>query len=277
MADGKPYRMLGSMQDITERREAAEILEQKIDERTRELKQVNDQLKQFTYAASHDLQEPLRKVTFFLNRLLSNIGPSLSEEDKRIAERVEHTTERMRSLINDLLAYSNTTLGARGSEEVDIAKIVNEVMDDMEVTIIEKGALVKIQQLPLVKGDKRQLRQLFQNLISNAVKYHKKGEVPQVHLLAELVMGEEIEALIPQERKRDFFHKIQVRDNGIGFHPDDGERIFRLFQRLHGKAEYPGTGIGLAIVQKVVENHNGYIWAESNPGEGATFNVLLPT
>jgi PAS domain S-box-containing protein len=272
-----PVTMVGTVMDVTEEKRASELLEQKIEERTRELKQVNDQLKQFTYAASHDLQEPLRKVTFFLDRLLSNMGPSLSEENKRIAERLEHTTGRMRSLIDDLLAYSNTTLGVTGFEQVDLTNVVKEVLDDMEVTIIEKGAIIDVRQLPHVKGDQRQLRQLFQNLITNAVKYHKQGEVPHVQLTAQLVKGGDIEACIPGERKSALYHQIQVRDNGIGFHPDDSERIFRLFQRLHGKAEYPGTGVGLAIVQKVVENHHGFIWAESRPDEGATFKVLLPT
>jgi PAS domain S-box-containing protein len=274
--DGKPYRMLGSMQDITERKQAAELLEQKIEERTRELRQVNDQLKQFTYAASHDLQEPLRKVSFFLERLLSNIGSSLSEENKRISERIEHTTRRMRGLIDDLLAYSNTTLGVTGFEKVDLTDVVKEVIDDMEATIIQKGATVDLQQLPRIKGDQRQLRQLFQNLISNALKYQKGDVAPQVHIRSQLVKGEAIEACIPDERKSAIFHQIMVKDNGIGFHPDDAEKIFSLFQRLHGKAEYEGTGVGLAIVQKVVENHHGFIWAESKPGEGATFNVLLP-
>lgn len=252
-------------------------MEQKVEERTRELRMLNEQLTQFTYAASHDLQEPLRKISFFLSRLLSSIGQGLSEENRHTVDRIEHTTGRMRSLIDDLLAYSNTTLGITRFKEIDLTDVVKEVLEDMEVTITEQGARIDLEQLPVVKGDQRQLRQLFQNLVSNALKYQKGAETPHVQISSKLVKGTDIEAYVPQEQKSFMFHQIKVRDNGIGFHPDDAERIFRLFQRLHGKAEYPGTGVGLAIVQKVVENHHGFIWAESQPGKGAAFSVLLPT
>jgi signal transduction histidine kinase len=258
--------------DITPIKEAQLQLERTVEE----LRRSNANLEEFTYAASHDLQEPLRKISFFLSRLLSSIGQSLSEENKNTVDRIEHTTGRMRSLIDDLLAYSNTTLGITSFKEVDLMDVVKEVLEDMEVTIAEQGARIEFQQLPVVKGDQRQLRQLFQNLVSNALKYQKEGKTPHVQISARLVNGTDIEAYVPQEQKSFLFHQIQVSDNGIGFHPDDAERIFRLFQRLHGKAEYPGTGVGLAIVQKVVENHHGFIWTESKPGEGATFNVLLP-
>jgi PAS domain S-box-containing protein len=273
--DNQP-RIIGTLMDITAEKKAAEVLEQKVEERTRELKQVNDQLKQFTYAASHDLQEPLRKISFFLDRLLANFGPTLNEENKQITERLQHTAHRMRSLIDDLLAYSNTSLGVTGFEEIRLTGIIEEVLDDMEATILEKGAEVNVLELPIVKGDRRQLRQLFQNLISNALKYHKKGELPKVKITAQKVLGKEIEAKLSFSTSNNDFHLIEIKDNGIGFDPDDADRIFNLFQRLHGKAEYEGTGVGLAIVQKVVENHNGYIWAESEPGKGAKFKVLLP-
>ncbi|MBB1287273.1 PAS domain S-box protein [Flavisolibacter sp. BT320] len=281
--DGVPVATVIEVRDITLeleaeqslRRSAAE-LEQLVGERTQDLQQLNEQLQQFTYAASHDLQEPLRKITFFLERLLSNIGPTLSENDKRIAERIEHTIRRMQGLIRDLLDYSNTTLGTIGFEEVALDQIVKEVLNDMEATILQSGAVINQHHLPSVKGDHRQLRQLFQNLISNALKYHKKELPPQVQISSKRVKGIETNTYIKGERKNDSFYLIEVKDNGIGFDPDDADRIFRLFQRLHGRSDYEGTGVGLAIVQKVVENHNGYIWAESKPGEGATFNVLLP-
>jgi PAS domain S-box-containing protein len=268
--------LIGTLMDITEEKKAADLLEQKIEERTRELKQVNDQLKQFTYAASHDLQEPLRKISYFVDRLLIGLGGALTEEHKMITQRIQLTTGRMRTLIDDLLAYSNTTLGVTGFEEVALSVLVQGVLDDMEATVLEKGAHISVQQLPTVKGDQRQLRQLFQNLISNSLKYHKKGEAPQVQITSHKVSGKEIDADIPPIIRDKSFHLIQVRDNGIGFDPDDAERIFRIFQRLHGKAEYEGTGVGLAIVEKVVENHHGYIWSESSPGEGASFYVALP-
>jgi PAS domain S-box-containing protein len=268
--------LIGTIMDITEEKRAADLLEQKIEERTQELKQVNEQLKQFTYAASHDLQEPLRKISFFLDRLLTNLGPALSEENEKIAQRIQHTTGRMKVLIDDLLAYSNTTLGVTGFEDVKLGDIVKEVLDDMEATIIEKGAVVTVYELPVIKGNQRQLRQLFQNLISNAVKYQKRDETPRVEISSKQIRGDETDAPLSEDKKNNQYHLIEVKDNGIGFDPDDAERIFRLFQRLHGKAEYEGTGVGLAIVQKVAENHSGYIWAESRPGHGAKFKILLP-
>ncbi|HEU4903149.1 MAG TPA: PAS domain S-box protein, partial [Flavisolibacter sp.] len=184
--------LIGTLMDITEEKRAADLLEQKIEERTRELKQVNDQLKQFTYAASHDLQEPLRKISYFVDRLLINLGGTLSDENKMITQRIQLTTGRMRTLIDDLLAYSNTTLGVTGFEEVALSVLVQGVLDDMEATVLEKGAQIRVWQLPAVNGDQRQLRQLFQNLISNALKYHKKGEAPQVQITSRKVQGKEI-------------------------------------------------------------------------------------
>jgi len=268
--------LIGIVLDITEEKKAAEFLEQRIEERTRELKQANDQLKQFTYAASHDLQEPLRKISFFIDRLLTGVGPSINEENKKIADRIQHTTKRMRGLIDDLLDYSNTTLGTMGFEEVDLNTIVHEVLDDMEATINEKEAIIDLDTLPRVKGDPRQLRQLFQNLVSNALKYHKKDEKPHVVIQSKVVKDMDFKRKLPAENSEVAFYEINVSDNGIGFDQADADRIFGLFHRLHGRAEYEGTGVGLAIVQKVVENHHGYIRAVSEPGKGATFNLLLP-
>ena len=208
--------------------------------------------------------------------LMLNLSPALNEQNKKITERIQHTIGRMRALIDDLLTYSNTTLGVTGFGEVVLTDIVKDVLDDMEATLIEKGADVKLGELPNVRGDQRQLRQLLQNLISNGLKYHKKEQAPEVIISAQTVDGKAVDGNIPQEFRKNKYHLIEVKDNGIGFDPDDAERIFRLFQRLHGKAEYEGTGVGLAIAQKVVENHHGYIWAEGEPGAGASFKVLLP-
>jgi PAS domain S-box-containing protein len=272
---GNILKWFGTCTDIHDQKSVADLMEIRVDERTRELKQVNEQLKQFTYAASHDLQEPLRKISFFLDRLIGNLGPEIKEENKKITDRLQHTAGRMRNLIDDLLAYSNTSFGAKGFTDIALTDLVKETLDDMEATVIEKNAVVKLKQLPTLKGDHRQLRQLFQNLISNALKYHKKNEAPLVQLSSKLVVGRDTDAPIPEEIRNEKFYLIEVKDNGIGFDPDDADRIFRLFQRLHGKAEYEGTGVGLAIVQKVVENHNGFVWAESKPGEGSSFRMLF--
>lgn len=258
------------------RRSAAE-LEQMVHERTRELKQAIEQLKQFTYAASHDLQEPLRKIQFFTERLLTGLGSSVSGENQRIASRIQHTTNRMRILIDDLLHYSNAALSAEGlKEEADLNLIVRDVLDDMEAAIIEKRATIDIQELPQIRGNQRQLKQLFHNLISNALKYGKAGQAPSVGIQSRLVKREAVKGSLPDEVNSMAFYEIEVWDNGIGFEQQYAERIFGLFQRLHGRSEYEGTGVGLAIVQKVVENHKGHIRAESEPGKGASFKVLLP-
>jgi PAS domain S-box-containing protein len=273
--NGQPVSLVGTVMDITNEKRTSELLEQKIEERTKELTQLNEQLKQFTYAASHDLQEPLRKITYFMDRLIVKITPSLDEEDIKITERISKTTERMRVLINDLLAYSNTSLGITGFQDVDLSSVVQDVLDDMEATIIDNGASVVYEDLPHVIGDARQLRQMFQNLISNALKYHKLDEGARVHIGVEKVKASELKNF-QLENGDSSYYKIEVRDNGIGFKIEDASRIFQLFQRLHGRSEYAGTGVGLAIVQKVVENHKGFIWAESEPGKGAIFNILLP-
>ncbi|HVG12789.1 MAG TPA: PAS domain-containing protein, partial [Flavisolibacter sp.] len=188
----KQLSVVGTVLDITEERKTAELLEQKIEERTRELKEVNEQLKQFTYAASHDLQEPLRKISFFIGRLLEKLGPELSEDNKQIAERIVTTSLRMRRLIDDLLAYSNTTLGVTQFVPVDLSNLIRDVLEDMEGTIIEQNAVINLHSLPPVHGDQRQLRQLFQNLISNALKYHKKGQVPEVVVSAQLLPAADV-------------------------------------------------------------------------------------
>ncbi|HTE25057.1 PAS domain-containing sensor histidine kinase [Flavitalea sp.] len=268
--------LIGTVIDITDEKKTADLLEQKINERTRELKQVNDKLRQFAYSASHDLQEPLRKIHILLDRLLMTLGQAVTDENKNIAKRIQQTTARMRLLIDDLLAYSNTTLGATGLEEIDLTEIVNVVVEDMEISIAEMNGKVHINPLSPVTGDKRQLRQLFQNLIDNSLKYRKKDLPPEIYINAGFVEGRDIKQFVPDILPDDIYHEITVKDNGIGFDPEDGDRIFNLFYRLHGREEYQGTGVGLAIVQKVVENHKGYIRAEGVAGVGAVFKIYLP-
>jgi PAS domain S-box-containing protein len=268
--------LIGTIIDITDEKRTADLLEHKINERTRELKQVNDKLRQFAYSASHDLQEPLRKISILLDRLLTTLGQAVTDENKNIAKRIQQTTARMRHLIDDLLSYSNTTLGATGLEEIDLNEIINVVVDDMEISIAEMNGKVHIDPLSHVKGDKRQLRQLFQNLIDNALKYRKKDQPPEIFINSAFVNGSDLQKYLPDALPDDTYHKITVKDNGIGFDPEDGNRIFNLFYRLHKRDEYQGTGVGLAIVQKVVENHRGHIRAEGVAGVGALFTIYIP-
>ncbi|HEV7347576.1 PAS domain S-box protein [Telluribacter sp.] len=257
-------------------RRSAEELEQLVGRRTEELRVVNEQLKQFAYAASHDLQEPLRKIIFFLDLLQSNLGTSLDERNTQIMGRVLATAGRMRSLINNLLDYSNATQGTTFFQETDLNQIVEEVTSDMEVTITEKNAVLDIQQLPVIKGDERQLRQLMQNLIGNALKYSRPEVMPLVQVHYRKLLGKETGLQLSATESNTYFHVISVSDKGIGFEQKDAEIIFDVFKRLHGNTHYKGSGVGLSIVRKVVKNHNGYITAQSEPDQGATFTVFLP-
>ena len=240
-------------------------LEQTIDD----LQRSNANLQEFAYAASHDLQEPLRKIHFFAERLESSIGPLLKEEDKRMFNRMESATQRMRVLIDDLLAYSKVSVPTPLQKDVALQEVVQDVLTDLEASINEKGATITTDALPVVKGDDVQLRQLFQNLLSNALKYTSEGVAPVVNIRYE-------RSVLKLNGTEQTFHCIAVTDNGIGFEQQYAERIFQVFQRLHGKSEYPGTGVGLAIAQKVVINHHGILKAKSEPGHGATFSVYLP-
>jgi len=235
-------------------------LEQRVQERTAELARSNHDLEQFAYVASHDLQEPLRMVSSYTQLLAKRYRGKLdADADEFIAYAVEGAT-RMQTLINDLLAYSRVGMRGKPFERAPTADVLGQALADLQVALQEQAALVTHDDLPVVVGDASQLVQLFQNLIGNAIKFRGKAP-PRVHVSA-------------RDAGREWV--FSVRDNGIGFSPQFGERIFVIFQRLHTKAEYPGTGIGLAICKKIVERHGGRIWVESQPGEGATFYFTLP-
>jgi PAS domain S-box-containing protein len=287
---GKVTKWFGVGVDIHDRklaeqalRKSEEELEKKVQERTKELEKANEELKrsnknleEFAYAASHDMKEPIRKIHFFADRLKERLKHKLEEEDRRYFNRLEAGTDRMVTLIDDLLVYSHVTRGVSSIETVDLNQMLFFVLDDLELHIEELGASVEIGSLPTINGRPRQLQQLFENLIGNALKYSKQGVAPVVHITSRMIKGAErgVHSIAINKDKQ--YHLIEVRDNGIGFPQEDAERIFNVFTRLHGNSEYRGTGVGLSIVQKVVDNHHGYIWAESTPGEGATFRILLP-
>jgi PAS domain S-box-containing protein len=274
--------------DISERkkaeamlRENEALLQKMVYERTRaleakndELQRSNKELEEFAYAASHDLKEPIRKIHFFTERLKERLNSKLQDEDRRYFERLENGTRRMATLIDDLLLYSHVSRGIGSEEEVNLNQTLSFVLDDLELHIEEKGAIVEVAPLPIIKGHQRQLQQLFENLLGNALKYSKPEEKPLLKVNAQLVKGEDVPINLPDNKKK--YHLLEVSDNGIGFDQEDAVRIFNVFTRLHGNSEYTGSGVGLSIVRKVVENHNGFIWADSKPGEGATFKILLP-
>jgi len=246
-----------------------------LNKKAQELQQFNDSLREFTYVASHDLQEPLRKIRSF-SEMLKKEAPPLSSTQQNLLNKIEHSTQRMKRLIDDLLAYSLVTVHEEVLRPVNLQQIVKEVLQDLDSAIRDIGAIITVGELPKVNGDAGQLQQMFQNLVSNAVKYHTKSDTPRI-----VIQSRRVEYTDPSihhftDRENRQYHLVEVVDNGIGFEQQYEDRIFQVFQRLHGRSAYEGTGIGLAIVYKVVTNHHGYIKAIGSPGKGATFQVLLP-
>ncbi|MDB5191266.1 MAG: hypothetical protein JWQ96_829 [Segetibacter sp.] len=251
-------------------------LQLKLEAANLDLKRSNANLEDFAYAASHDLQEPLRKITYYAERLKTRFHSALSDDGAVVIDRIEAASKRMSTLIEDLLAYSKVSSTREPFELVDTNSVVQQVLVDLETRIHETNANVSVDHLPTLEGDVVQLTQMFQNLISNSLKYNRTDIVPQITIRSKLLPGSEMTGKVKPEDDQKSFHCIEVEDNGIGFEQEHAERIFKIFQRLHGRSEYAGTGVGLAIVQKVIENHNGYIFASSQLAEGATFTVLLP-
>ena len=247
--------------DVTPVKEAQLQLERTVEE----LKRSNQNLEEFAHAASHDLKEPVRKIHFYTNQLKEQLSTQLQEGQVRALSRIENATERMGNLIDDLLLYSHVSQRPHETEFIDLNQKVQLVLEDLELDIAEKKAVINVAKLPTVKGYRRQLQQMFQNLISNAIKY-SKADVPPCIDIAERQVTESGKA----------YHLVEVKDNGIGFDPEYADKIFQMFSRLHGKNEYSGSGVGLSIVKKVVENHNGFIRVESKAGEGSVFKIYLP-
>ena len=251
-------------------------LQQQLEASVIDLQRSNKNLEQFAYVASHDLQEPLRKIQQFGDILQTNYASRLDEDGQIMLTRMQSAADRMRVLIKDVLAYSRITTKRENARLLDLNALIGEVLTDLETSIADKQAIVRLDLLPTILGDAVQMRQLFQNLISNALKFNKVGRQPELRLTSYTQPGHETGLFISPADQTNLFHRIELTDNGIGFDPTHADRIFQVFQRLHNRNEYAGTGIGLAIVQKVVENHQGYIVAKGRPGEGATFVILLP-
>ncbi|HEX2608238.1 MAG TPA: ATP-binding protein, partial [Flavisolibacter sp.] len=226
---------------------ALKKLQAELESTIEELRRSNVNLEEFAYAASHDLKEPIRKIHFFADRLKKQYHDLLDEEGRHTFDRMETATERMRSLVDDLLSYSQVSLRPRSFESVDLNHLLKQVTGDLELEIEEKHAKITVSELPTVKGHMRQLQQLFQNIISNALKYVRQGVIPEIRVDCQTVNGKDsgFDLHGPDESKN--YYLIRISDNGIGFDQKDAERIFNVFQRLHGNAEYRGTGIGLSI------------------------------
>ena len=253
--------------DLTERK----IVEDKMVEYTNQLEFQNEQLEQFAYAASHDMKEPLRKILFYNNHLLDTIGESLQEKEKEYLNRSINAAKRMNGLIEDLLEYSRASSDRQRFETVDLNEVIDELLLSSKDLIEEHHAKVVFSDLPVVQGIPFQLRQLFDNLISNALKYHHPERKPEIVISCERINNADVkETGLPKD-----FYKISVCDNGIGFEPEQSEKIFELFQRL-GATKYGGTGVGLALCKKIVQNHYGVIEGRGRLNEGSCFDIYFP-
>ncbi|MBC3785809.1 PAS domain-containing protein [Spirosoma utsteinense] len=243
-----------------------------------DLKRSNENLRQFAYIASHDLQEPLRKIQSFGSILAASHQSSLDEAGQQLIKRMQTSAERMSMLIKDLLTYSRLPTHQAPSHRLPLADLVTQVLDDLALTIEETGACIEVGELPEVAGDRTQLELLLGNLLGNALKFRRPGEAPHIRVSARLLSAAALPAGIisPTSGTSRQYTEIVVADNGIGFDEKYLDRIFEVFQRLHNKKEYMGSGIGLSICRKVVQNHNGGIIASSEPGKGATFRIYLP-
>jgi two-component system sensor kinase FixL len=259
-------QLLVAVEDVTDRKRAVQFLFER-----ESLERTNRELQAFAYVASHDLQEPLRKIQAFGDRLGKGYASSLPTEAADFIERMQNAATRMRRLIDDLLAFSRVTTRAQQFGRVDLAEVARDVMGDLEVRIEQTGGRVEIGALPTIDGDASQLHQLLLNLIGNALKFHRPDVAPVV-----MIRGRVLTSDVPSHHPPEPVCQLEVEDNGIGFEEKYLDRIFTIFQRLHGKNAFEGTGLGLAICRKIVERHHGHITARSVVGSGSTFVVTLP-
>ncbi len=253
---GRPQRMIGTNRDITDQRRAEDELKKTVDELARS----NSELERFAYVASHDLQEPLRAVTGCMQLLQKTYGGKLGSDADGLIRHAVEGAARMRTLIGDLLVFSRVGTGGKPFESTDCDDSLDLAIQNLDVTLKESDTIITRDPLPTIMADPTQLPQLFQNLIGNAVKFHSERQ-PRIHIGAQWQEGTWL---------------FSVKDNGIGIEPQYRERIFVIFQKLHTRAEYAGTGVGLAICRRIVERHGGKIWVESEPGQGTTFFFTLP-
>jgi signal transduction histidine kinase len=263
--------------EIAERRlseNRIKLLNQQLLNSNAELKTTNEELDRFAFVASHDLQEPLRKILLFNDLISQKLGTAEENFIAEYLEKISYSTRRMKMLVNDLLKYSRNTQSTEDFECVDMNTLLNEVITDLEMDIKKTNAVIRIKPLPELLVLPTQIRQLFQNLLSNSIKFSKPDNAPEIDIFSERIPSE-LEYL-SKNISRNVFHRIYFRDNGIGFDSKYSEDIFTVFKRLHGHHEIEGTGIGLSICKKIVERHRGTIMAESEPGKGATFVVTLP-
>lgn len=250
-------------------------LQLQLESKIRELSRSNQSLQEFAYVASHDLQEPLRKIQLFGEMLRGQRSDALGDGVDYL-QRMQTAASRMSTLIQDLLAYSRISAQADQTTPVSLSNVLSLSLADLDLLIEETGAQVTLDPLPTVLGDSVQLGQLFQNLLSNAVKFRRADLPLRIQVRYRHLRAGDLPSRVKPIRQVTSYHLIEVADNGIGFHEKYSERIFQVFQRLHGKTQYAGTGIGLAICEKVVANHGGAITASSQAGQGATFSVYLP-
>lgn len=265
---------VGTCTDIHDQVMLTEELEKKVKERTHSLEVSKSELEQFAHISSHDLQEPLRKIKTFAELLKEQVYESIDTDSQRYLDKISATAERMSSSLKSLLSYTKLHREEKFLQ-VDLNEAVAHVLQDLELLIIQKKATINVGSLPVIKAIPIQLQQLFYNLINNALKFARRDEPPVVSISSRLVPEEEL-LEFPTLNRFSLYHEIVVKDNGIGFEQKYAGKIFEMFQRLHSKAQYEGTGIGLSLVKKVITNHGGEIFALSEPGHGTAFHIILP-
>jgi PAS domain S-box-containing protein len=266
-----------TMQDVTQRvqnEEKVRALNKTLEQKNRHLESMNEQLSTFAFVASHDLREPLRKISYFINAMMEVDGEQLCEKSKVYMQKVLLSLQRMNTMITDVLKYSKTNSNGEDFGDVDLNNVLTIATNDLSEAIKEKKAVISSNNLPKIRGNKIQLIQLFENLVSNAIKFHNPGQPPEIDVIGSLMKGKKIRQKDADAEKN--YAVISVSDKGIGFEETYSSKIFQMFQRLHGITEYPGTGMGLAICKRIVENHGGFMAVRSKPGEGSTFSCYFP-
>jgi len=262
--------LIGINNDVTEEY----LISKSLEDRNNELEKSNKELASFNHVASHDLQEPLRKIQTFISRIHDKEMDNLSAQGKEYLERIQLAAKRMRVLIDDLLLFSRTNKIEKIFEPTNLTELLAQAISELTQQIEDNQATIQAEPLPTLDVIPFQIQQLFINLIANALKYSKPGVAPIINIKSEIINSSNYKDVFKEENNK--YYKISIRDNGLGFAEEYAEAIFTLFYRLHNNSDYPGTGIGLAICKKIVENHRGFIIAKSKVGEGSTFSFFLP-